>query len=386
MKKYNYETKGGNAAQDRLYEIFNDNTKIAKDEINSLQTYFRLIHIRIQLVIIIIAFCFEFSYYFIFQNQMPLSFNKYFLKYIMLPFVINFLLYIITKILNQKFYGSKKKNYLVMMSSLLQSFLYIVVHQLFVTIYAGLLLMIFLSTIYHDKKLTRLTSLISFIGAILAVFVIKYDGDHTITSKYISDFIVMVFIFIVAHVTAEFVINSNKAEHSKILKAIEEKEKYWYGMMIDDLSGLYSRTALRTYINKLQDYKGELFVVMIDLDNFKKINDTYGHQYGDNVIRILGQTFNPYLGDSFSAFRYGGDEFLTIIKSDKNHANMLIAETRESFRKNCLTQFKNSELSFSAGISRFSNDIPIAEIIKQADSALYKAKKAGKNTTVIYEE
>lgn len=119
----------------------------------------------------------------------------------------------------------------------------------------------------------------------------------------------MVFIFIVAHVTAEFVINSNKAEHSKILKAIEEKEKYWYGMMIDDLSGLYSRTALRTYINKLQDYKGELFVVMIDLDNFKKINDTYGHQYGDNVIRILGQTFKPYLGDSFSAFRYGGDEF-----------------------------------------------------------------------------
>lgn len=386
MKKYNYETKGGNTAQDRLYEIFNDNTKIAKDEINSLQTYFRLIHIRIQLVIIIIAFCFEFSYYFIFQNQMPLSFNKYFLKYIMLPFVINFLLYIITKILNQKFYDSKKKNYLVMMSSLLQSFLYIVVHQLFVTIYAGLLLMIFLSTIYHDKKLTRLTSLISFMGAILAVFVIKYDGDHTITSKYISDFIVMVFIFIVAHVTAEFVINSNKAEHSKILKAIEEKEKYWYGMMIDDLSGLYSRTTLRTYINKLQDYKGELFVVMIDLDNFKKINDTYGHQYGDNVIRILGQTFKPYLGDSFSAFRYGGDEFLTIIKSDKNHANMLIAETRESFRKTCLTQFKNSELSFSAGISRFSNDIPIAEIIKQADSALYKAKKAGKNTTVIYEE
>lgn len=385
MKKYNYETKGGNTAQDRLYEIFNDNTKIAKDEINSLQTYFRLIHIRIQLVIII-AFCFEFSYYFIFQNQMPLSFNKYFLKYIMLPFVINFLLYIITKILNQKFYDSKKKNYLVMMSSLLQSFLYIVVHQLFVTIYAGLLLMIFLSTIYHDKKLTRLTSLISFMGAILAVFVIKYDGDHTITSKYISDFIVMIFIFIVAHVTAEFVINSNKAEHSKILKAIEEKEKYWYGMMIDDLSGLYSRTALRTYINKLQDYKGELFVVMIDLDNFKKINDTYGHQYGDNVIRILGQTFKPYLGDSFSAFRYGGDEFLTIIKSDKNHANMLIAETRESFRKTCLTQFKNSELSFSAGISRFSNDIPIAEIIKQADSALYKAKKAGKNTTVIYEE
>ena len=78
MKKYNYETKGGNTTQDRLYEIFNDNTKIAKDEINSLQTYFRLIHIRIQLVIIIIAFCFEFSYYFIFQNQMPLSFNKYF--------------------------------------------------------------------------------------------------------------------------------------------------------------------------------------------------------------------------------------------------------------------------------------------------------------------
>ncbi|UTC76806.1 GGDEF domain-containing protein [Treponema sp. OMZ 799] len=246
--------------------------------------------------------------------------------------------------------------------------------------------MIFLSTIYHDKKLTRITSLISFIGIILAVFVIKYDGDHTITSKYISNFIVMVFILIIAHITAEFVINSNKAEHSKILNAVEEKEKYWYGMMIDDLSGLYSRTALRTYINKLQDYKGELFIVMIDLDNFKKINDTYGHKYGDDVIRIFGKTFSPYLGDAFAVFRYGGDEFLAIIKSDENYANKLMTETREAFRQTCLSQLKNSDLSFSAGISRFSNGIPIADIIEQADSALYQAKKAGKNTAVVYGE
>ncbi|UTC64503.1 GGDEF domain-containing protein [Treponema sp. OMZ 788] len=385
MKKYNYEITE-NTAKNRLYGIFNDNETIARDEINSLQTYFRSIHIQTQFVIIIIAFCFEFFYYFIFQNQMALPFSEYSLKYIILPFAINFPLYIITKILNQKFYDSNKKNYIVMLSSLLQSFLYVIIHQIFVTIYAGLLVMIFLSAIYHDKKLTRITSFIAVIETILAAFVIKYDGYHIITIKYLANFIVLLFILIIAHVTAEFIINSNKSEQSKILYAIEEKEKYWYGMMIDDLSGLYSRAALRTYINKLQNYQGELLIVMIDLDNFKTINDTYGHQYGDEVIRILGQTFNPYLGDSFSAFRYGGDEFLAIIKSDKAYAEKLMTETKEAFRKSCLTKFKNFEPSFSAGISRFSSNMPITDTIEKADSALYKAKKAGKNTYIFYEE
>ncbi|UTC66787.1 MULTISPECIES: GGDEF domain-containing protein [unclassified Treponema] len=371
-------------SKNKLYNFFNDNIQIANDEINSLQVQFRLIHIRTQLIIIIIACCFEIAYYFIDKNEMSLSFDKYFFKYVLIPFSVNFSLYLITKIFNNKCCNSKTKNYFVMLSSLFQAFFYIVVHQAFVTIYAGFLVMIFLSTVYNDKMLTGITSLFSFTGTVLAVFFIKYDGDHNITSQYILDFMVLGCILIVCYITAKYILNHNKAELSKILNAIQEKEKYWYGMMVDDLSGLYSRAAFRTYINRIQDYEGDVYIVIIDLDDFKKINDTYGHLYGDEVIRTLGQTLNSYSGDLFTAFRYGGEEFLVIIKSDEGCADKLMNESKNFFNQNCFFKLQNPNISFSAGMSKFSKGKLITEIIGQADSALYKAKKEGKNKIVIY--
>ncbi|MGI5066418.1 hypothetical protein [Treponema putidum] len=174
-----------------LHDFFNNNAQIAHNEINSLQAQFRLIHIRTQLIIIIIAFCLELSYYFIGKSQVNTSFCNYFLKFVLFPFIINFMLYIITKIFNRKYYDPKTKNYFVMLSSLFQAFIYILIHQAFVTIYAGFLVMIFLSTVYNDKKLTKITAVFSFTAIILSVFVIKYDGDYVITNNYILDFMVL---------------------------------------------------------------------------------------------------------------------------------------------------------------------------------------------------
>lgn len=174
-----------------LHDFFNNNAQIAHNEINSLQAQFRLIHIRTQLIIIIIAFCLELSYYFIGKSQVNTSFCNYFLKFALFPFIINFMLYIITKIFNRKYYDPKTKNYFVMLSSLFQAFIYILIHQAFVTIYAGFLVMIFLSTVYNDKKLTKITAVFSFTAIILSVFVIKYDGDYVITNNYILDFMVL---------------------------------------------------------------------------------------------------------------------------------------------------------------------------------------------------
>lgn len=373
-----------NTAKYRQYHFFNDITAIETDEINSLQAQFRIIHLKTQLIVIIFAFCFEFIYYFIARDQISVSFIKYSYKYIIAPFLFNIVIYFIAKAYNRQSYDSQHKNYFVVLSSIAQTFFYISIHQLFVTIYAGFLVIIFLSTVYSDKKLTRITTVFSFLGTLLAVFVIKYDYDRILTNQYLSDFLVIIFILIITHITAEFIINSNKSERARVLNAIQEKEKYWYGMMVDDLSCLYSRAALRTYINELQGYDGVLCIVMIDLDDFKKINDTYGHLYGDEVIRILGKTFNTYSSSVFTGFRYGGEEFLIMIKADENSAREIMMESKEVFSRTCLSQLKNPDISFSGGISSFSKDKTIADIIGQADCALYDAKKTGKNKIVVY--
>ncbi|UTY34647.1 GGDEF domain-containing protein [Treponema putidum] len=370
--------------QNHLHDFFNDNTQIAHNEINSLQAQFRLIHIRTQLIIIIIAFCLEFFYYFIGKEQVNTSCCKYFLKFVIIPFIVNFLLYIITNIFNRKYYDSKTKNYFVMLSSLLQAFLYILIHQAFVTIYAGFLVMIFLSTVYNDKKLTKITAVFSFAAIMLSVFIIRYDGDYVITNNYILDFLVLECILVVSYITAKYILNYNNIQLLKILNTLQEKEKYWHGMMIDDLSGLYSRAAFRTYISKVQEYKGEIYIVMIDLDNFKQVNDDYGHLYGDEVIRILGQTFKSYSKDVFTAFRYGGEEFLIVINSDKTTAEKLMNESKDLFNKSCLSKLQNPHISFSAGISKLSKGKPITDTIEEADTALYKVKREGKNKVVIF--
>lgn len=146
----------------------------------------------------------------------------------------------------------------------------------------------------------------------------------------------------------------------------------------DKITGLATRDDLEDYVSKLR--KSSIFV-LCDIDDFKKVNDNYGHPVGDQVLNILGNIIKENIREKDFAGRYGGEEFLIIFDTD----NVEIVKKRiDKMNKEFNLRGKNLNLSFSAGISYYAENKTISETIKEADIALYYVKRNGKNGSIVY--
>ena len=128
----------------------------------------------------------------------------------------------------------------------------------------------------------------------------------------------------------------------------------------------------------------ELSIAMIDLDYFKKVNDNYGHPMGDRVLIDLARYLKGRLRNSDIIGRYGGEEFMLLLPDTPLvHAKSLVESLRESFSIiNHNTKDNPVKVTFSSGIASFPEVQTTKELIAAADSALYQAKKLGRNRTV----
>ena len=155
----------------------------------------------------------------------------------------------------------------------------------------------------------------------------------------------------------------------------------------DGLTGLLTHTAFleraRNAIAQTRRSAKRSALVMVDLDHFKTVNDTYGHPTGDRVLISLAALFRRRLRQSDSIGRYGGEEFALIVDDlDKADAIRLVDRLREEFSQidHHSTGGKDFRITFSAGVSIFGDDIQTVDQWKEAaDQALYLAKARGRN-------
>ena len=165
----------------------------------------------------------------------------------------------------------------------------------------------------------------------------------------------------------------------------KEKECFFERSIKDYLTGLYNRYYLIEYLKtKLEEVKKEsysLCIAMIDIDFFKKINDTYGHLVGDEVLKGLANLLRNSLRKQDIVARYGGEEFLVVMPfASIEHACRRIEEIR---KKVASFQFANGiKITISAGVSEYKLDDDIESLIKRADENLYLAKETGRNKVV----
>ncbi len=177
-------------------------------------------------------------------------------------------------------------------------------------------------------------------------------------------------------------------EKSRTKKEIKAAQKKMAEMSIKDgLTGLYNRRYFMESIEKevarAFRHKLNFRLCMIDVDYFKDINDTYGHQTGDMVLSEFGKLLRQYFRKNDTICRYGGDEFAVIMPHISAHESMLAAER---FREEVASHiFKYDSIQFSItvsiGISFYTNDKnqSSTELVELADKALYKAKIEGRN-------
>lgn len=149
----------------------------------------------------------------------------------------------------------------------------------------------------------------------------------------------------------------------------------------DPLTGLYNRKYIKEVLNSEKekaDIYGDIFsVIMLDLDNFKNINDTRGHDAGDEVLKRLSVILKSNLRSSDIVGRWGGDEFIIIMKNTKLKEAVSIAENLR--RKIEDLNFDGIKITASMGVSVYKYKSQIKDIILQADYYLYVAKNKGKN-------
>lgn len=160
--------------------------------------------------------------------------------------------------------------------------------------------------------------------------------------------------------------------------------------IIDPLTNLYNRRyyqeILTREFSRSKRYKSPLSVAMFDIDNFKHINDTYGHQIGDIVLQEVSKVILSSIRNTDFAFRYGGEEILVLLTNSKiEDAFIPIERIRKKIEE---LEFKGNnkavKITISAGISSDKDAALEDELTKNADNALYQSKKTGKNKVSLW--
>ncbi len=152
----------------------------------------------------------------------------------------------------------------------------------------------------------------------------------------------------------------------------------------DYLTGIYNRHALVMFLEKLissaQRYRNKFSVILMDIDNFKSINDRFGHNVGDRVLRELSKVIDAKLRKTDIFGRWGGEEFLIVLPFTRN-PQPVAEKLRRSISKHRFTGVERVTVSFGATVYR--EDDTMESLLSRADKALYKAKEEGKNRTVV---
>lgn len=152
----------------------------------------------------------------------------------------------------------------------------------------------------------------------------------------------------------------------------------------DGLTGLANRRTFDLVVKEWIDHKTPFSLMMIDIDRFKKVNDTYGHLVGDDVIRYLSAMMKANAREEDICFRYGGEEFAILVRNKNDQEAYQLAE-RLRIMLSITSSPTGQPITVSIGITAFmEKDQHPEAIIERADSALYTSKANGRNMTTIY--
>lgn len=227
----------------------------------------------------------------------------------------------------------------------------------------------------RDRKLLFYVSLTSVLAFTFVSIFFTPEADFQ-WSRLIIRQVLMIGTMYLLQNYSNLLAEESTLKHKAINKALK-----------DPLTGVYNRYILEHAEEWDAQKSWGLYMAMIDIDHFKEINDTYGHAFGDEVLKRLGSLMTDHLPHDDLVIRFGGEEFLIIMEHETfEEAKALIEDLRLSFEK---TVFRHNDqtvsLTFSAGLVSIDKEKPLNQAIEKADQAMYQAKRKGRNLMVAKE-
>ena len=177
---------------------------------------------------------------------------------------------------------------------------------------------------------------------------------------------------------------------SRVEGIMKKQHKKNTEVFTDELTGAFNRKYFtKRFEEERQRHQRqgkEFSIAFMDLDRFKEINDTYGHLFGDEVLKEFVKGINQVLREYDQVFRYGGDEFIILLpETTEEDAYMVVERIRKSLKEKVFTPKEETEyrVSFSCGIAMMKDQVlSMTQLLEKADAALYRAKEKGRDQTI----
>lgn len=247
-----------------------------------------------------------------------------------------------------------------------------------------------------EKPEWHAASVVVIMFAILIVFQSRYPFLYYNASIYdlikiVLTYVLMALIYHVFYISMHNTIQKYELLQSEALmkEKLNSMEKYKQLAETDPLTGVLNRRAFQNQI-KSSFISGQVgILIMIDIDNFKHINDYFGHDTGDEVLRALSDTLKSSFSSSDIIGRFGGDEFAVFFSNEQVNKEQIMQKTSAFYQALSYRIFSHKTLpdfSVSIGIAYKSSYTDFSKLYKDADTALYQAKEQGKNCAVFYDE
>lgn len=185
--------------------------------------------------------------------------------------------------------------------------------------------------------------------------------------------------------------NQLKEAEQKLAEQAQTIQKHIEVARTDALTGVLNRRAfdeeIARRVSEFQRYRTPVSLLMVDIDHFKKFNDTHGHQAGDEVIKLTARTLSQAMRDVDLVCRYGGEEFAVILPGTELNGGGMAADRCRTAIEAAALAFEDKVLNvtMSCGVATVLPGEEFASLIKRADEALYQSKKTGRNCAHIHD-
>lgn len=268
---------------------------------------------------------------------------------------------------------------------------------------------IFVSVLFNNKLLTRLlgaASLLSLTGATcVAAFELRKDDPNLLADTGLAALII-----VVSLIAANLLINYIDEQTNYITSSTILEKKLIDELHLDVLMGIYNRKALNERLLSITTPSGDIsvddfdnnpdeisgdiadditdyFLLMFDIDDFKLVNDTYGHVCGDEVLQQLGNLLRKNNVLNCDAYRYGGEE-IVVLFSGCSEFDALQSSTYliNAFSSIEFSFMHGGNITLSGGLAKYIPGQSATEWVNNADIALYSAKERGKNRVIAYSD
>jgi diguanylate cyclase (GGDEF)-like protein len=354
----------------------NELEKIIDEEYKNVRERWRHKHLQLMLVMSAVVIGLEFVMIFVITgNHMASSpTQRYLEKYFAAPVICYAVISLATVLLlHMEKLSAAAKNYAVSIGFAMICAVMCFMHDYFFAVYASGVIAIVLTVVYCDIRLTAVTSGFMILAETAIGVFGQWDPTVVRDSQYRIDVVIIIIILAVAFFGSLSIIKWENMRNGEVVTKQSEVEQLRDRILVDDLTGIYNRAGVRRFFD---DAEPPVALVMMDIDHFKYVNDTWGHQTGDDILSGFGNILLAHADNARFDFRYGGDEFLlAFIDTTVDEASAKCEKLRVMFEESLPPEVRLAGISLSYGVAEYLKGMTPGEGIAHADHALYADKK-----------